>query len=292
MKVVVTGANGQVGQELCARITALGWQLIALDVAGLDITDEQAVSELLLKESPNLVINAAAYTAVDKAEEQVDLAYAVNESGSINLAKATATLNIPLLHISTDYVFEGNKEGVYQETDVTGPTGVYGKSKLAGDVALAKLNSQHIILRTAWVFGQQGNNFVKTMLKLADREELGVVADQYGSPTYAGDIAAALLTIAEKVQAGERIAWGVYHFTGLPYVNWAEFAEYIFEQAKAQKLLTDTPKVNHITTADYPTPATRPANSKLACGKIQQAFGIEASDWQAALLTLHKYQIH
>ena len=289
MKVLVTGAKGQVGIELCQRIEALGWQTIAVDVAELDISDEKAVHSEITRIAPDLVINSAAYTAVDKAESEQAIAYAVNRDGSINLAKVTAELNIPLLHISTDYVFPGDKTGEYTESDPVGPQSIYGLSKLEGDQAIAEINQKYITLRTAWVFGEHGNNFVKTMLRLAERDELGVVADQFGSPTYAGDIAEALLTIAKKVELKEDVKWGTYHFTGYPYVHWAGFAEAIFAQATAQGLIEKAPKLNVITTADYPTPAKRPANSKLDCSLIKNTFGIEPSDWNKALVDLKPY---
>ena len=206
------------------------------------------------------------------------------------MAEAAKNVDAAILHISTDYVFDGQREGKYKETDATDPQGVYGKTKLEGEQAVAKANDKFIVLRTAWVFGEHGNNFVKTMLRLAKtRDTLGVVADQIGGPTYAGDIAASLIQIAEKIIAGEDVQYGIYHFTGEPYVSWYDFAKAIFDEAVSQNILEKAPHVNAITTADYPTPAKRPANSCLDLTKIQRVFGIQPSNWQKALKNIKAY---
>ena len=187
-------------------------------------------------------------------------------------------------------MFAGDKDGLYVESDAVAPQGVYGASKLAGELAVAEHCPRHLILRTAWVFGEHGNNFVKTMLRLgAQRDSLGIVADQFGGPTYAGDIAAALLTMAKQALQPDFCAWGIYHFAGEPHVSWCQFAEAIFQAAGAQGVLSRQPQVNAISTADYPTPSKRPANSRLDCRKIQQVFGIEPSDWLAALQHIRAY---
>ncbi|MEZ9923949.1 dTDP-4-dehydrorhamnose reductase [Vibrio breoganii] len=289
MRVLVTGCNGQVGHCLVNQLHN-NVELLAVDREELDITSRDAVFTLVSEFKPDFIINAAAHTAVDKAEEEVDLSYAVNCDGPKYLAEAANNVGGTVLHISTDYVFPGNKQGVYSEEDKTGPLGVYGKSKLAGELALAGANERHIILRTAWVFGEHGNNFVKTMLRLGkDREALNIVGDQYGGPTYAGDIAQALIAIMNKASADDDSSlYGVYHFSGAPHVSWYEFAQEIFQQAETKQLLK-APTLTSITTDMYPTPAVRPENSKMNCDKIQHNFGIEPSDWQAALENIKGY---
>ncbi|QSX32678.1 dTDP-4-dehydrorhamnose reductase [Shewanella avicenniae] len=290
VKLMVTGANGQVGTSLQQRAERLGWQVLAVDRNELDITDRAAVLQASTQFQPNVIINAAAHTAVDKAETELEASYAINRDGPQYLAEAASACNALLLHISTDYVFAGDKAGIYLETDPVAPQGVYGASKLAGELAVAQHCAKHLILRTAWVFGEHGNNFVKTMLRVGSmRASLNVVADQFGGPTYAGDIADALLTMAAQALKPEFSAWGVYHFSGAPHVSWHGFAEAIFSKAAELTLLDKVPTVNAISTSEYPTPARRPANSRLDCHKIQQVFGIEPSNWQRALANLQQY---
>ena len=291
MRVLITGKKGQVGKCLVEQLNKLPEiTFLALDRVELDITNEVQVNRVVGEFKPNVIINAAAYTAVDKAEDDIDLAYAINRDGPKLLAEAAQNINSAILHISTDYVFSGDKNEMYIESDVTSPQGVYGKSKLAGEKAVIKACSQHIILRTAWVFGERGNNFVKTMLRLGkDRDELGIVCDQFGGPTYAGDIASALIVMAKAIFDGENDKFGIYHFSGLPHVSWSEFAHFVFEKAVEQGVLKSSPAVNAISTAEYPTPAKRPANSKLATTLIKDQFGIDASDWKAALQSIKEY---
>ena len=290
-KIVITGAYGQVGFCLTQQAQANGWDVLAIDRDKLDITDPQAVNALVKEYQPDVIINAAAHTAVDKAETEIDASYAINRDGPKYLAEAAASVGAAILHISTDYVFAGDKDGIYSEADPVAPQGIYGASKLAGEEAVIIANSKHVILRTAWVFGEHGNNFVKTMLRLgSQRDQLGIVADQFGGPTYAGDIAAALLTMAEKaVAAPATVSWGIYHFAGEPQVNWYQFARAIFDKAVEHKLLVKAPQLNALTTADYPTPAKRPANSRLDCRKIFNEFGIQPSDWHKALEDIAAY---
>ena len=290
-KIIITGAYGQVGFCLTQQAQANGWDVLAIDRDKLDITDPQAVTALVKEYQPDAIINAAAHTAVDKAETEIDASYAINRDGPKYLAEAAASVGAVMLHISTDYVFAGDKDGIYSEADPVAPQGVYGASKFAGEQAVVAASPKHIILRTAWVFGEHGNNFVKTMLRLgSQREQLGIVADQFGGPTYAGDIAAALLVMAEKaVTAPTSVNWGIYHFAGEPHVNWYQFAQTIFDKAVAQQLLTKAPQLNALTTADYPTPAKRPANSRLDCRKIFNEFGIQPSDWHKALENIAAY---
>ena len=288
-KFLITGANGQVGYCLTQQLQG-EHEILAVGRNELDITDQSAVKKAIENFCPNVIINAAAHTAVDRAETEIELSKAINVKGPQYLAEAAKSVGAAILHISTDYVFDGQRAGKYKESDATDPQGVYGRTKLEGEQAVAAANDKFIVLRTAWVFGEHGNNFVKTMLRLAKtRDTLGVVADQVGGPTYAGDIAKALIKIAEKIIAGEKVEYGVYHLTGEPYVSWYEFAKAIFAEAVSQNVLEKSPLMNAITTADYPTPAKRPANSCLDLTKIQQVFGIQPSDWQKALKNIKAY---
>ena len=299
IRIVIVGSQGQVGSELAALDwSSLGLdansKIIALSRADLDISNLDSMHRAIEELKPHWVINASAYTAVDKAESDSTTAYAVNAFGPEQLALACAAISARLIHISTDYVYpgeavEGNRAAL-GEADPVGPTGVYGASKLAGELLVKNACPEHIILRTAWVFGLQGNNFVKTMLRLGgERDELGVVADQWGGPTSARGIAKAIASIVTEVtrreSEGEDFAnlWGVYNFSGEPHVNWAQFAETIFDRAAALGLLARVPKVNSITSDQYPTPAKRPANSRLSNEKVGEVFGIFPDDWQAAL---------
>ena len=287
MRIVVTGAQGQVGWELTRRALALGHDVLAWDVAELDITDAAAVDRALAASSAEVVINAAAYTAVDRAEQEPDLAFAVNRDGPAHLAAACARLNLPLLHISTDYVYDGGKTDPYVEEDPTTPLGVYGASKLAGDEAVQQRLSRSLILRVSWVFGVHGHNFVKTILRLArEREELRIVADQYGCPTFAGDIADTLLELVGRVaEIDARNAWGIYHYCGTPATTWHGFARAIVELAGAREPLR-VQTVTPITTADYPLPAARPINSVLDCTRLQKNFNTDLRPWRQGLIAL------
>ncbi|UVE18792.1 dTDP-4-dehydrorhamnose reductase [Pseudomonas sp. LS44] len=283
MKVLITGAHGQVGHELLRHAPA-DFEVHGLGSAELDIADAAQVQAAVEHLRPQLIINAAAYTAVDKAESEAERAYAVNRDGVTHLARAAAELGIPVLHISTDYVFAGDAEQPYRETDATAPSGVYGASKLAGEQALSELCPQHLILRTSWVFGAHGNNFVKTMLRLGrERDTLGVVADQRGGPTPAAAIADALWQLATRYREQGALHWGIFHFSGTPACTWHAFAVEIFRQAAELGLLEREPQVNAISSAAYPTPAKRPAWSVLDGERLRQAHGIGAPDWRLGL---------
>lgn len=283
MRVLITGARGQVGHELL-RLAPAGFEVLGMDSTELDIADAARVTTVVGQLQPQLIVNAAAYTAVDKAECEAERAWAVNRDGVAHLALAAERLGIPVLHVSTDYVFAGDARAPYRETDPTGPTGVYGASKLGGEVALAANCSRHIILRTSWVFGAHGHNFVKTMLRLGrEREELGVVADQHGCPTSAASIARALWSLAVRYREQGVLQWGLYHYSGTPACSWHAFALEIFRQAHALKLLERIPVVRAIGTADYPTPARRPAWSVLDCDKLRETHGIAPADWREEL---------
>ncbi|WP_205068427.1 dTDP-4-dehydrorhamnose reductase [Photobacterium phosphoreum] len=295
VKVLITGSNGQVGSCLLKQLQSCPEiEFLAVDRNKLDITSEQDVIKTVNDFLPTIIINAAAHTAVDKAENEVELSYAINRDGPKYLAQAAEKVGAAILHISTDYVFSGDKQGLYSESDSVSPQGVYGESKLAGEEAVINACPRHIILRTAWVFGEDGNNFVKTMLRLAkQRDSLDIVADQFGGPTYAGDIAAALIEIAKKITDSDNLFdtadYGIYHFSGLPHVSWCEFSQEIFNKAVEQGLLIKSPDVKGIKTEGYPTPAKRPANSTLNTNKITTVFNIPASNWQLALDDLVDY---
>ncbi len=283
MKIIVTGAYGQLGWELLQQGTQRGFEIIPADLPEIDICNEDQIGELIRRESPRLMINAAAYTNVDQAESDQAAAMAVNRDGPGVLARHCHTAQIPLIHVSTDFVFDGLKKEPYLESDPVCPIGVYGRSKAAGEAEVQANLDAHIIVRTAWLYGVKGHNFVKTMLRLArERETLGVVADQYGCPTSAFDLAEALLTIAQHLRNGAEMAYGVYHYCGQGVTTWFEFTQMIIELAQIHGPIK-TRRVKPITTADYPTPARRPPYSALDCGKIQQAFGVRNKPWRESL---------
>lgn len=296
MRIVILGSAGQVGSELLSPEVATAASVSQAEFIGvarsdLDITHRDSVKRVLAEIAPDWVVNAAAYTAVDKAETDSEGAYAVNTTGPGVLAEICEELGARLIHISTDYVYPGDGDAVHQEDDAIGPTGVYGASKLAGEYLVAANCKAHLILRTAWVFGATGNNFVKTMLRLgAERSELSIVADQWGGPTSARAIAVAILTIIKRLQAlateGRSLEqfWGTYNFSGMPHVTWAQFAKSIFDTAASMGLLVSSPDITDIKTEDYPTPARRPKNSRLSNAKINEAFGINPDDWQSSLV--------
>jgi dTDP-4-dehydrorhamnose reductase len=288
MRVLVTGANGQVGRELSSLGLQKGFRILALDRAALDITDPSLVSKEVSKADVSLVVNAAAYTAVDRAESEPELAFAVNRDGPSYLAAACAEARIPLIHISTDYVFDGCKKGPYIEADPVSPLGVYGKSKAAGEEEVRGRLQEHIILRSAWIYGVHGDNFVKTMLRLGrENESVRVVADQYGCPTYATDIAETILEIAALLLDNRQIAWGTYHYCGQGVTSWYGFAEAIFELA-AQHTPLMVKRIEPISTAEYPTRAKRPANSVLDCSLLEKEFGICSLPWSESLARMIK----
>ena len=290
MRLLITGWQGQLAQALVTRsmrdasVEACAVGRPALDLCSLP-TIERALSDV----RPTLVINTAAYTAVDAAESDVDAAFALNADGAGQIARAAARKGVPIVHISTDYVYDGTKATAYVETDPTNPVSVYGRSKLAGEEAVARENSDHVILRTSWVYSATGKNFVKTMLRLgAERPAVSVVADQWGCPTYAPHLADAILQIARGLSTartdsrGSQPRWGIYHAAGSGETNWLEFARVVFAEAGARG--AKVPDVTAITTAQYPTPASRPANSRLDCEKLTQAFGVRQPDWRAGVV--------
>lgn len=286
MKILLTGAQGQVGRcfqdEILAQANALV-SCMAFSSAQLDITNKAQVDSVVSDVRPHFIVNAAAYTAVDQAEGDVDAAYNVNELGVKNLAEAAKSIGAVIIHISTDYVFDGNETIPYSPCMQANPESVYGQSKLAGEVACKLANKKHVILRTAWVFSEYGNNFVKTMIRLAKtRNELSIVADQYGCPTYAGDIAAAILNICTELSKGEE-HFGVYHFCGDSPTSWHGFARAIFADAQKCELISKEPVLRVLNTDEYPTPAKRPAYSVLDSSKVAAVFSIDAPKWRLSL---------
>lgn len=275
MRMLVFGKNGQVAQALQGQVSAD--RLIALGRDDADLTQPGAARAAIEREKPDVVINAAAYTAVDHAESDQEAAQRLNAGAPAEMAAAAKELGASFLHLSTDYVFDGHSDGRLTEDAATAPLNVYGVTKLAGEEAVLAAHDQAVIVRTSWVFSETGGNFVKTMLRLGrERDALSIVADQIGGPTPADDIASALLTIAAKKHRGAP-GDGVYHFQGAPAVSWAEFAAKIFEIAG-----TDV-KVSPINTAEYPTPARRPLKTVLDCARIERDFGIAQPDWRAGL---------
>ena len=275
--ILLFGANGQLGQEMIRAGAARQVPLAALGRAQADICDAAAVREAVARHRPSVVVNAASYTKVDLAETETDAAFAANERGPAILGEACAAAGVPLIHVSTDYVFDGSKAGAYLEDDPIAPINSYGRSKAAGERAVRETAPRHAILRTSWVYGEFGHNFLKTMLRLAaTRDELRVVADQRGCPTSTRDLARAILGVAPRLAAGEDVC-GTYHFAGAGVTTWHGFASRI---VAAQAPLTGrAPRVTAITTAEFPTPARRPANSELDCGRFERTFGFGGRPW-------------
>ncbi len=281
MRIVVTGRYGQVVRALMERGPGLGHEIVALGRPELDfVGDADAIVGAIAEARPDAIVSAAAYTAVDKAETEPELAEAINVGGAAAVARGARAVGVPLIHLSTDYVFDGTKLEPYVEDDGTGPTGVYGLTKLAGEQAVLAANDDIAILRTAWVYSPFGTNFVKTMLRLAaDRDEIGVVSDQFGNPTSALDIADGVLAVAANLTASAAPAQrGIFHMTGSGEASWAEFAEAIFTASGA--LGGPCALVRHIATADFPTPAKRPFNSRLDCSKLARAHAVRLPDWR------------
>jgi dTDP-4-dehydrorhamnose reductase len=280
MRIAVTGREGQVARSLLERARD-GTEIVLVGRPNLDLADPSTIAPALQAARPDLVVSAAAYTAVDMAENEPGIAHAVNAVGAGAVASAAAALGVPVVHLSTDYVFDGSKQGAYVETDQTGPIGVYGASKLAGEQAVAAANPRHAILRTAWVYSPFGKNFVRTMLRLAEaRDELTVVADQVGNPTSALDIADAILAAAPQLLSGRTDVFGIFNLAGTGTTNWADFAREIL--AASDRIGGPSARVTDLTTAQFPTLARRPANSHLSSEKFARTFGWTAPDWRAS----------
>jgi len=280
--ILVTGASGQLGHALARIPRPAGYEVVALDRAVLDLADPAAIAAMVASRDWAAVINGAAYTAVDKAESDVVAAWAINALAPAAFAQACVAADIPLVQVSTDYVFAGDKDGAWEVNDPVAPLGVYGASKLGGELAVRTAGVRHAIVRTAWVVSAHGNNFVKTMLRVAaTRDTLSVVDDQVGSPTSAADLAQALLAIAVRLAEDADAPTGTFHFSNAGAVSWAGFAREIFAQSDARG--GATAQVVPIPSSDYPTPAKRPSNSLLSHDAIHAAYGIEPRRWQVAL---------
>jgi len=282
LTIALLGAGGQLGRAITRAGARRGMTIMGFDRAAADITDPFAVDAALGDTIIDVAVNAAAYTAVDKAESESDLANAVNGEAARYIANIADIMLFPVIHISTDYVFDGTKSSPYVEDDPIAPLGAYGRSKAVGEEALREY-ADAVILRTAWLYGLDGTNFVKTMLRLgAEREVVRVVNDQRGCPTFADDLADAILTIAEKLhEAPAYSLTGTYHLTATGQTTWCEFAAAIFDHAANHGLRV--PRLEPITTAEYPTPARRPANSVLDCSKAKRTFGVELPHWKDGL---------
>jgi dTDP-4-dehydrorhamnose reductase len=283
MRIVVTGRQGQIVRSLIETAASTSYEVVPLGRPQLDLGEKPAsIVHALDAASPDVIVSSAAYTAVDRAESEADLAFAINEIGARMVAEAAEGLGVPLIHISTDYVFDGTKAAPYVESDPPAPTSVYGASKLAGERAVLAAHADTIVLRTAWVYSAFGANFAKTMLRLAcDREEIPVVADQVGTPTSASDIADAIFQIGSNLRANRSPELrGIFHMTAAGEASWADFAEVIFSASQAVN--GPTARVRRISTAEYPTPAKRPQNSRLDCSKLGHLHAVRLPEWRAS----------
>lgn len=289
MRLLITGWQGQLAQALVAQsLRTSDVEACAVGRPALDLCSLPTIERAMTEVRPTLVVNAAAYTAVDAAETDEAAAHALNADGAGLIARAAAQKGVPIVHISTDYVYDGTKTGAYVEIDPTNPVNAYGRSKLAGERAVAAANPQHIILRTCWVYSATGKNFVKTMLRLAaERPEVGVVDDQIGCPTFAPHLADAILGMARGLNTADAATrWGIYHAAGSGATSWYDFSRAIFEETGARG--AKVPHVKALTTAQYPTPARRPANSRLDCSKLETNFGVRQPEWRMGLRTCLK----
>ena len=284
MRIVVTGHHGQIVQSLREKAALRkDMEFVTLGRPELDLAHPDSVCDVIMKACPDIVVSAAAYTAVDRAEGEPERAFAINARGAEAVALASKACGVPVIHLSTDYVFAGDSGAPYTEDDETLPRNVYGNSKLEGERLVAKANPQHIILRTAWIYSPSGNNFVRTMLKLAQqRDSISVVADQWGNPSSALDLASAILRVTDLLAVSpDASIYGLYHLAGTGDVTWSGFARAIFEESGQRG--GPTSKVSDIQTSQYPTRAYRPPNSRLACGKFNTTFGREMPHWRASL---------
>lgn len=281
MKILICGQHGQVSRELQQRLQGLG-ELIVLGRDQLDLANAEQIRQQVRAHRPSLIINAAAHTAVDQAESEPDAAFAINAIAPGILAEEAKALGIPLIHYSTDYVFDGSKPAPYTEADTPNPLGVYGKSKLVGEQAIAAVGGQYLILRTSWVYSNHGKNFLLTMQRLLqEKPQMRIVADQIGAPTWAGSIADSTLALIERWQVGTAGEWGVYHLTAQGETSWFGFAEAIGEHLRNQGKACA--ELEPIPSSAYPTPAQRPLNSRLDCSRLHQQWHVSQPHWQDAL---------
>ncbi|MCF8179210.1 MAG: dTDP-4-dehydrorhamnose reductase [Sulfuritalea sp.] len=280
MKILLTGSHGQLGRELKRSLASLG-DLVACDHQQLDLSDPDMLRSTVRSVAPALIVNAAAYTAVDKAETETEMAHAINAAAPGILAEEAAKLGARLIHYSTDYVFDGVKAAPYTEADLPSPLSAYGRSKLDGERAIAASGCRHLIFRTSWVFGLHGTNFMKTMLRLGrEREELRVIGDQFGAPTWTRHLADTTALVLARRETPD----GLYHLTAAGETSWHGYAEAIFAEARNSGLMDRSPVVRRITSAEFPLPALRPANSRLDCSRFQQDFDLALPDWRSGLI--------
>ena len=287
MNVLVIGQQGQLGTELLRARWPQSTVLCALTQQDWDLTQRDKLPALLTDRSWDLIVNAAAYTAVDQAESEPDLAFAINEHAPAAIAAACAKTDVPFIHVSTDYVFDGSKDEPYTEDDPINPINTYGASKAAGEQAVRSAHAMHIILRTSWLYSPHGRNFAKSMINLAEqRDELRIVNDQHGCPTTAGDLAGAIARIAEMIAYGQPVKWGTFHYAGRGATTWYGLAEAVLDTYHA--LGGKRPALRGIPTSEYPTPARRPANSRLDCTRIEAELGIVPRPWRESCTAVVK----
>lgn len=293
-RILLTGVNGQVGHELLKMLAPLG-EVIAVTRQEMDLTNQASILQVLEKYQPTIIVNPAAYTAVDKAESEQEQAYLINRDAPKTMAEWAVAHNALLVHYSTDYVFDGTKEGSYVEEDTPNPQSVYGLSKLLGEQAIQQSGAKHLIFRTSWVFGVHGNNFIKTIIRLAkERESLNVVADQHGAPTSAHLIAQVTTQVlVQYLQDAQFNAYGIYHLTASGETTWHEYAQFIVEKVKSkQSVILIKDNINAISSSAYPVPAKRPANSRLNCDKIVTTFKVGLTNWQQDVLNVINIVCH
>ena len=284
MKILVTGSRGQVGKAMIVTGVKHGLDMIGYSKENLDITSNKNIKDVFNFEKPDIIVNTAAYTNVDRAEKETKQAFDVNEKGVFFLSQICSAFKIPLIHISTDYVFDGKSNKPYTELNKTCPINIYGKSKESGEKAIRENIKQHIILRTSWVFSPDGNNFVNTMMSMVDKKKnINVVDDQFGGPTSVDGISEAILSIVNRYKNNSKVVWGTYNFSGNPNISRYDFANQIFRIALSLKLSKKIPTIKPVKSLSYPTFAQRPANSQLDCAKIYKNFGINTDDWKSQL---------
>lgn len=289
MKILVTGAKGQLGSDLAPRLKAAGFvDALCLGSAELNVADPSAVASFVKRERPEIIINSAAYTKVDLAEKEAEQAFAVNEKGAVNLAEAAKETGAKLVHVSTDFVFDGASSAPYKEDAAINPLSVYGSSKLAGERGISSVIDEHVIVRTSWLYGTTGNNFVKTILRLAsERDTLRIVCDQVGTPTWSADLADALTGISKALSNGAR-PWGIYHYANEGVASWYDFALAVCEEARALGMALKCSSIEPILTAEYPTPAKRPSFSVMDKAKIKKTFNLKIPHWRVSLRAMLK----
>lgn len=283
MRILIAGANGQLGRELSRLAESTDFTIAGFGKTELDITDAAGVKKTIFETRPDIVVNGAAYTKVDEAESRPNEAFSANRDGPANLAEACSETGIPLIHISTDFVFDGKKRRPYVETDPVSPTSVYGKSKVEGEDEIRSRLAEHIVIRTSWLYSAHGRNFVKTMLEIGKKNDvIRVVDDQWGSPTSATDLAESVLATAGRIGEGVSDPWGTYHYSGAGETTWHGFAEKIFETAANLGIIGKV-RVLPIPTSEYPVPAPRPPYSVLDCRAVREKFGIVPKPWEESL---------